>query len=327
MNIPLINPITGKTLKEAQDALVDDDNNRFMFRDGAWRFVETEGYSSNFGFQWNKFQQLQIDKYNGTTLSRDRLFTVTGWDKLDIKGENVLEIGCGAGRFTQILLDYTEANVYSVDYSAAVEANFRNNGPNERLKIFQASLYGLPFPKGAFDRVFCFGVLQHTSDVKRSVQCLIDMVRPGGEVIVDFYPIKGLWTKIQAKYILRPIIRGMGNDKLLLLIEKNVDWMIKLSRFFMKIKIDIVVNRFIPICDIKRTLPKHLSESDFREWVILDTFDMFSPQYDQPQKIETVEKWFREMGMTNVFAGFIKYGDGHEVAVVKGNKPKRACAE
>ena len=320
MDIPLINPKNGRPLVKSENGLIDEDGNLFPYIDGAYRFVETGGYASSFGFQWNKFQQLQIDKYNGTTQSKDRLFAVTGWDKLDLKGENILEIGCGAGRFSQILLDHTDANIYSVDYSDAVEANFRNNGPHERLKIFQASLYDLPFQKGSFNKVFCFGVLQHTPDVKQAIQCLIDMARPNGVVIVDFYPIKGFWTKIQAKYILRPITKKMSNEKQLSLIEKNVDWMIKLSQIFIELKLDRFTNRFIPICDIKRTLPKHLSSNDFRKWVILDTFDMFSPEYDQPQQIETVKEWFREMGMINIFAGFIKYGDGREVAIVKGCK-------
>lgn len=320
MDIQLINPQNGKLLVKSDNGLLDEDGSFFPYRDGAYRFVETGGYASSFGFQWNKFQKLQIDKYSGTTQSKDRLFAVSGWDKLDLKGENILEVGCGAGRFSQILLDYTDANIYSIDYSDAVEANFKNNGPHPRLHLFQASLYELPFHKESFDRVFCFGVLQHTPDVKQSIQCLINMVKPGGEVIVDFYPIKGFWTKIQAKYILRPITKKMSNEKLLSLIEKNVDWMIKLSQIFIEIKLDRFTNRFIPICDIKRTLPKHLSSNDFREWVILDTFDMFSPEYDQPQKIETIKKWFSEMGIINIFAGFIKYGDGHEVAIVKGTK-------
>lgn len=49
--------------------------------------------------------------------------------------------------------------------------------------------------KGRLERkVFCFGVLQHTPDVNKSVQCLAEMVKPGGELAVDFYPIRG-WCK------------------------------------------------------------------------------------------------------------------------------------
>ncbi|MBK8495660.1 MAG: hypothetical protein IPL50_12025 [Chitinophagaceae bacterium] len=73
--------------------------------------------------------------------------------------------------------------------------------------------------------------------------------------------------------------------------------------FFNRIGIGRFVNRFIPICDIKGTLPGGLSKQETREWCILDTFDMFSPEYDQPQKISTVKKWFEENSMEQVWGG------------------------
>jgi len=33
--------------------------------------------------------------------------------------------------------------------------------------LFQASIYELPFAPRQFDKVFCFGVLQHTPDFKK----------------------------------------------------------------------------------------------------------------------------------------------------------------
>ena len=41
--------------------------------------------------------------------------------------------------------------------------------------------------------------------------------------------------------------------------------------------------RFLPICD-PRTIPATLNKKK-PEWIILDTFDMFSAYYDYPQKI------------------------------------------
>ncbi len=322
MGIKIINPKDGSLLYNVEGGLQDEYGNFFRLEGGAYRIVSSSGYTENFGFQWNKYQKLQIDKYNGMNLTKERFFKATGWKSGGLKGENILEVGSGAGRFTQILLDHTEANLYSVDYSAAVEANYRNNGPHQRLKLFQASIYELPFPSGAFDKVFCFGVLQHTPDVEKSVKCLIDMVRPGGEVVIDFYPINGFWTKIQAKYLLRPLTKKMKNETLYKLIVKNLDWMVALSKFFIRMGIGRFTNRFIPVCDIKKTIPKDLSDEDFRQWVILDTFDMLSPEYDQPQKIEDVKKWFLKMGMSDVFAGFIEYGKGFQAAVVKGRKLK-----
>ena len=167
--------------------------------------------------------------------------------------------------------------------------------------------------------MICVGVLQHTPDVEKSVQCLIEMVKPGGQLIVDFYPIRGWWTKINAKYIFRPWTKKMSHEKLYKKIDSNIDRLIKYYRFFSKIGLGKIVNRFLPICDIDGTLPKDLPYEQLRELCVLDTFDMFSPQYDQPQKISTVVSWFNKYGMKDVFGGDVPYQNFY-AAVVKGVK-------
>ena len=147
----------------------------------------------------------------------------------------------------------------------------------------------------------------------------IEMAKPGAEVVVDFYAVNGWWTKLHAKYIFRPFTKNMTHEKLLKLIEKNVDWMIKAQQFFNKIKLGKIVNRFIPLCDISGTLPQGLSKAQLREMCVLDTFDMFSPRYDQPQKVSAIVKWFKENGMENVWGGAIHY-DNYVSYVVKGIK-------
>ncbi|HMO61357.1 MAG TPA: methyltransferase domain-containing protein [Ferruginibacter sp.] len=319
MDIQLVNPFTKNLLSLAAEGLKDNYALIFPKKNGAYRIVDTGNYTESFGYQWNKFAGTQIDKTSKLQISQSRFFAETGWDKEDLSGKNILEVGSGAGRFTQILLDHTRANIYSVDYSNAVEANYKNNGPNQRLHLFQASIYEMPFAKAQFDKVICLGVLQHTPDFEQSVKALISMVKPGGELVVDFYSINGWWTKLQAKYLYRPITKRIPHHKLFKLIEGNIDWMIKTSRFFTAIGLGKILNRFIPVCDINGTLPPSLPYPQLRELCVLDTFDMFSPAYDNPQKISTVAQWFGKHGMENVWGGKIKY-DNCVASVVKGIK-------
>ena len=320
--IELINPSNGSVLHKKENGYADEHGNFFPVKDGALRIAGDSNYTDSFGFQWNKFQKTQIDRDSkNSNQSTERFFAETGWDKQDLTGLNVLEVGSGAGRFSQVFLDHTKGNLYSVDYSDAVSANFRNNGHHgERFHLFQASIYEMPFPDNSFDKVFCFGVLQHTPDFKQSVRSLIAKAKPGGEVIVDFYPVKGWWTKVHAKYMLRPITRRMSHEKLLQRIENNADRLIKTYNFFDSIGVGKFVNRFLPVVDIKGTLPQNLSKEELREWVILDTFDMFSPAHDHPQTIATVKKWFEEFGMNVTFADFIRFGNNFSAATVKGIK-------
>lgn len=318
MQIEYINPFTQQPLILCDNGLKENEKLVFPKINGAYRIAANNNYTDNFGFQWNKFAETQIDKTASLTISKKRFFAETGWENEDLSRKKILEVGSGAGRFTQIMLDFTNAEVYSVDYSTAVEANYKNNGPNARLNLFQASIYELPFAPEQFDKVICFGVLQHTPDVEKSVKALINMAKPGGEVIVDFYPAKGWWTKLQAKYFLRPFTKKMNNKKLYEKIDANIDWLIKTSRLFSKLKLNIL-NRFLPICDIDGTMPKNLSYQQLRALCVLDTFDMFSPQYDQPQKVSTVVSWFKKYNMKNVWGGEIIYDNG-KASLVKGIK-------
>ena len=320
--VAIVNPYNKELLIRDGNVLRDDKGNSFPVVSDIPRFVEAHNYTDNFGFQWNKFQKTQIDKETrSSTFSKERFFTATNWDKEDLAGKDILEAGSGAGRFTQIVLDYTKAKLYSIDYSDAVSANHKNNSHHgERLQLFQASIYDMPFPDNSFDKVFCFGVLQHTPDFRKSVQCLVDKAKPGGEIVIDFYPIKGWYTKISAKYMLRPFTKKMSHEKLLDRIERNANRLIKSYYFFDRLKLGMIAHRFIPMCDIKKTLPANLSKEALREWVILDTFDMFSPAYDNPQRIKKVKRWMEESGAEVTFAGFVTYANNLKMAVIRAIK-------
>jgi ubiquinone/menaquinone biosynthesis C-methylase UbiE len=322
MAIPIINPTNNLQLNLDAAQYTDSEGNRFAVVRGVPRIAELNNYTENFGVQWNKFDKTQFDRENdGFALSKVRFFAESDWSLEDLAGKDLLEVGSGAGRFSKVVLEHTQANLYSVDYSDAVSANFKNNhliAPG-RFHLFQASVYEMPFPDNSFDKVFCFGVLQHTPNFKSSVKALINKAKPGGEVVVDFYPINGWWTKIHAKYLFRPWTKKLNHQRLFKLIEKNVDWLIKLSNFLNKVGLSSLT-RILPLVDLNTLPKKGLSDAQLREWVILDTFDMFSPEHDHPQKIKDVAKIFNDNGADVTFADYVEFGDGFRAAVVRGIK-------
>ncbi len=60
-----------------------------------------------------------------------------------------------------------------------------------------------------------------------------------------------------------------------------------------------------------------------REWVVLDTFDMFSPAYDNPQIIKDVARMFERAGARVTFAGDVFHGGGR-AAVVRAVRKESA---
>ncbi|HEX8442038.1 MAG TPA: class I SAM-dependent methyltransferase [Allosphingosinicella sp.] len=322
MPISIINPASGLELRPAAGNLLEDEQGQvFPIVNGIPRICEPSNYTENFGKQWNAFSATQMDRpEEGLKLSEDRFFQATGWSPEAMAGQDVLEVGSGAGRFSRVVLEQTQARLWSVDYSSAVEANLANNAKigGDRLRLFQASIYELPFSDGAFDKVFCMGVLQHTPDFEASVRALIAKAKPGGEIVVDFYPIKGFWTKLHAKYLLRPITKRMPHDRLLGLIERHADRLIRLSQRLDGVGLH-ALTRFVPICDIRGTLPRGLTPEQLREWVVLDTFDQYSPEYDNPQRVRAVAQMFERNGARVTYADLMTMGDTTS-AVVRGVK-------
>jgi SAM-dependent methyltransferase len=323
MTVAIINPATGKPLSRDGDWLTDEDGQRFPIVTGVPRVCEADNYTSNFGTQWNLFRETQLDapgEQSGT--SERRFFAETAWDAPALAGLDVLEVGSGAGRFSQVVLNRTQANLYSVDYSSAVEANFKNNGAIApgRLHLFQASIYEMPFRDDSFDKVFCLGVLQHTPDFEASVRNLVRKAKPGGEIVVDFYCIRGFWTKITGKYLLRPFTRRMDQQRLYRLVERNAGWVMRLAQAMNRAGLH-PLTRFLPIPDLA-IMPKDLTPEQLNEWVVLDTFDMLSPEYDNPQPIGTVARMFERGGADVTFAGFVDNGTGR-AAVVRAVKRGR----
>ena len=237
------------------------------------------------------------DSYTGSKISERRFFDETGWSR-KLHGELILEVGSGSGRFTEQAAT-TGAMIVSVDYSRAVEANYISNGQKQNVLIVQGDIYGLPVQTKLFDKVFCFGVLQHTPNPEKAFMALPPLLKPGGKLAIDVYRTKKLWERtLETKNWLRPITTHVEPDVLYNLCKQYVEFM-PLTRFMARCfgGFGSMVNWRLLIADYTRVYD--LQTKILKEWAILEAFDMLSPRYDFPQTFETVEKWFRRANLKN----------------------------
>lgn len=272
---------------------------RFQISGFVPRFFLTEDTSSCFGFEWNKHPKTQLDSVNGMRLSEERFFRETNWPR-DLSGQRVLEIGSGAGRFTEIALQ-TGAQVFSVDASRAVVANWSNNGHHPNLVLCQASLYNLPFPENHFDKVFCFGVLQFTPDVPLAFASIARFPRPGGELVVDAFNKKNWRNYHIPEYLIRPITRRLPHDRLYRWISWSVPRLLPVSTW-LRNHIPLIgrqVSTLIPISNYEGILPTESREL-IEQYSILDTFNTLSPKSMLTQYPDTVRQWFLDAGYENI---------------------------
>ena len=302
-------PTTGSRLSFEGDpqtrtgVLRNERGQTYRVQGGLPRFVADEGYSSSFGYQWQIHARSQVDSATGSSLSRDRFFRGTRWPE-SMPGERVLEVGCGSGRFTEVLLS-TGAEVWSLDYSLAADVTHAAFG--DRARVCQASVYEMPYVPASFDRVFCYGVIQHCPDVRRAFDCLVKMVRPGGHLAVDVYDARR-WL-LNARYRVRWLTKRLPKQALYRAVERIVP-------LYMRIvpPLHPYNQLLVPIKDYRGTITG-LSLEQQIENSILDTFDALSPEHDHPQFRHTMRNWCQAAGLTEIE---VEYGgNGIEVRARK----------
>lgn len=259
------------------------------------RFVPPANYATSFGFQWHQHRDTQQDVYSGASGSSERFFSESRWGR-SLEGEVLLEVGCGAGRFTGPALT-TGATLISFDYSNAVDANYEINGANDRLLLVQADVYAIPVRKDFVDAAFCFGVLQHTPDPRRSFESIIGHVRSGGRIAADVY-LKSWKSYLHVKPYVRAAVRNKSPEALYKFTTRWVDALWPLARLVRGSKLGrLAINRFI--AERSDQLPG-ASDDMIREWAYLDTFDWFSPAYDYPQTLAAFRGWFEAAGLAQI---------------------------
>ncbi len=269
-----------------------------------------DGYAESFGDQWNRWRRVQLDSVTGKPLSRARLFEGTRWPE-DLTGERVLELGCGAGRFTEVLLD-AGAEVWAVDASSAVDAARANLGEHARLQLAQADLFDLPFAEGTFDRVLCFGVIQHTPDPRRA---FLTASRYGRWLAADVYRKQPYVDRWSAKTLWRPLTKRLPRNLLRRVVEWYVPRWLRVDTRLARIpKLGRFLTAVVPCWNYTGLYP--LDQNELVAWAVLDTFDALSPRYDEPQTIETAQQWVRDAELVDAD---VRYG-GNGI-VVTGRLP------
>src|SRR5262245_26782394 len=76
---------------------------RYPVRNGIPRFVESDQYASNFSHEWTVHRTTQLDR-ESLRISEATFAEKTGWRPEDVRGKRVLDVGCGMGRFADVIL-------------------------------------------------------------------------------------------------------------------------------------------------------------------------------------------------------------------------------
>ncbi len=284
----------GLTLAGTGEAAVEDGElgcpgcgAAYPIRNGIPRFVpQQDDYAGNFGFQWNRWKTLQVDRLAGHRLSQTRFFADSRLPPEWLPGRLILDAGCGAGRFTDVAAQ-AGARVVAVDLSEAIDAcrvncaNPQGHTPGRgEVAQVQANLLRLPFRDGVFDGLFCMGVIQHTPDPAAVMSALPRLLKAGAPLAYNFYEWHWLRRLEVIKYGLRRTTPDWPQGTLLGFCRVLVALLFPLTLVLAKIpKLRFFV-RFIPIAAVHNPA---LTLRQQYDWTLLDTFDWYGPRYEQCQ--------------------------------------------
>ena len=248
---------------------------------GVPRFVPFDAYTLSFSFEWNRHRLTQFD--TADSRESERTFREkTGFSPEDVKNKLVLDVGCGMGRFADVVSRWG-GQVVGIELSLAVEAAYANLAGRANVRILQADLFRLPFPPETFDIVYSIGVLHHTPDCEKAFRQLPRLLKPGGKLAIWVYGTVGPQVRIADLY--RRFTVRMPPKLLHALCHVSIP-MYHVAR--------------IPLVGplLRTAFPISLHPNP--RWRVLDTFDWYSPRHQSKHTYPEVYRWFISEGLVEI---------------------------
>lgn len=272
----------------------------FPLVQGVVRFVDSSNYADNFAYQWERFPQTQLKP----DISERNFVRKTGLRAEDVQGKLVLDVGCGMGRFADVVTRWG-GRVVGVDLSSAAEVAARNLSDREFLAV-QADVFALPFAPATFDCIYSVGVLHHTPDCEKAFKALPEFLKPGGSIAIWVYSGYNKWYRFSDQY--RKITHCLSIRTLHSMLRIAVPCLYWLDRGLRAIPLvgppaAGIVNHLFPV-------NRH-PNSELR---VLDTLDWYAPKYQSKHTYEQVFRWFESCGLERLTVADSSIG-------VKGHAP------
>lgn len=119
----------------------------------------------------------------------------------DLRGRQVLDVGCGSGYHLWRMLEAGAEQVWGIDPGELFLMQFRaisqlmSSSWQQRAHFFPVGIEHMPELK-SFDTVFSMGVLYHRRSPVEFLQQLKSLIRPGGQLVLETIVVEGDETTV-----------------------------------------------------------------------------------------------------------------------------------
>ena len=255
----------------------------------------------DFGRQWLRYSDNE-GYYGSLELFSDMLFPFLKPE--DLKNCKVAEIGSGAGRIVNMLLEAGASHVIAVEPSDAFAVLVRNIQNPERVTCLKMTGDQLP-AYGNLDYIFSIGVLHHIPDPKPVVEAAFKALSPEGHFFVWLYGKEGNEPYLVLIKPLRVLTRKLPH----LAIESLV-WLIY---FPLNLYIRLCHRFRLPLKEYLLSIFEKMSPEKRR----LIIYDQLNPAYAKYYTRQEAIKLLEDGGFVNVR---VHHRHGYSWTVI-GTKP------
>jgi len=293
----------------------------FPIRDGIPRFVPSEAYMSSSSFESKYWRRTPFDT-ESRKLSESTFVASTGTRPEELAGKLVLDVGCGSGRFMDVVAR-AGAETVGLDPSLAVDAARENLRSLPHCHLIQANALFPPFRPGTFDFAYSIAGLTNASDSREGFRRMAATVKPRGAAAIWVVPLRRLTEAFE--YFPDQVNELLAHDsdyqipakrqELVSRLAPGLDWARETSsrfeRFFTTrlpkrwlyalchVAIPLYYLYRIPIFYPMRLVAKIAMHPD-PERRVLDTFEWYSFRYQWKHTYPQVQAWFEKAGFENI---------------------------
>jgi ubiquinone/menaquinone biosynthesis C-methylase UbiE len=122
----------------------------------------------------------------------------------------LLDVGCGTGYPFGDFFNKAGYKIYGIDISPSLIKKCQELYPNIKSKIGDAE--NIPYPDNNFDTTYCFHSSWYFTDLKKAIDEMIRVTRPGGFIIFDAMNYHNQDIKRECQKEIN-INRGLGRVK------------------------------------------------------------------------------------------------------------------